>query len=212
MAETAHGAAGADSGFAGFFRSPPVVAINHILAGAAWARDRLRPHAGKRIQLSIAPLAITLVILDSGNVADATQGDSAETRITLTPGTALHMLTTDANAWRNAQVEGDTALARDILHLAQNLHWDIEEDLSRVFGDIVAHRMVRTGNDLRRWQSSTFENLARSAAAYWTEERPLVATRDDVQRYVREVDVLRDDVARAEKRLDTLLRRYASAL
>ena len=212
MTETAHGAAGADSGFAGFFRSPVVVAINHILAGASWAQDRLKPHAGKRIHISVVPFSITLTILDSGNVTNSTHGDTADTRIALTPGTALHMLTTDANAWRNAQVEGDTALARDILHLAQNLRWDIEEDLSRVFGDIVAHRMARAGSELRRWQRSTAENLARSAAAYWTEERPLVATRDDVQRYVREVDVLRDDVARAEKRLDTLLRHHASAL
>ena len=210
MPQAAHDAPGAASMFDGFFQSPLAAAINHVLKSASWARQRLMPHAGRCLHVSVAPFFAALTILESGNVANATRGDTANVRITLTAGTALHMLASGTDAWQDAHVEGDTMLARDILYLAQNLRWDVEEDLSRVFGDIAAHRMVRFGNEIRRWKNTTADNLAHSAAAYWTEEQPLIAARDDVQRYLREVDVLRDDVARTEKRLENLVNRHAA--
>ena len=126
---------------------------------------------------------------------------------TLTPGVALRMLASDQNAWQNVQVSGDTELAREILFVAQHLRWDAEEDLSRVFGDIIAHRIVQTAGDLKHWQQQTTDSIARSAAAYWTDEQPLLAARHDVERFVREVDALRDDAARFEKRLQHLMNR-----
>jgi len=126
---------------------------------------------------------------------------------TLTPGLALRMLSADKNAWQEVQVSGDTALAREILFVAQNLRWDAEEDLSRVFGDIAAHRMAQAGSSFMRWQRQAADSFARSAAAYWTDEQPLIATRQDVERFVREVDALRDDVARFGKRIEQLTAR-----
>jgi len=126
---------------------------------------------------------------------------------TLTPGVALRLLAADKNAWQEVQMSGDTELAREILFVAQNLRWDAEEDLSRVFGDIVAHRMVRAASDLHHWRQQATDSIARSAAAYWTDEQPLIATRHDVERFVREVDALRDAVARVEKRIEQLTAR-----
>ncbi len=199
----------AGSGRGGLFQPPLVAAINHLLRTASWARTRLAPHAGKTAHFDVAPFAVTFVISDRGDIENSALTGPADASFKLTPGTVLRVLAADENAWREVQSDGDTALARDILYIAQNLRWDIEEDLSRVFGDIAAHRMVQAGDDFRRWQRATAEQLARSAAAYWTEERPLIAARRDIERYVREVDVLRDDVARAEKRLANLLNRQA---
>jgi ubiquinone biosynthesis protein UbiJ len=205
MSTPAHDAARAGFAFGGLFRPPFAAVVNHLLRSASWARIRLAPHAGKIARFDVAPFAVTLAIRDGGDVEDSSLAASADASFKLTPSTVLRVLAADENAWRDVQVDGDTAFARDILHVAQNLRWDIEEDLSRVFGDIAAHRMVQAGNDFRRWQRNTAEHLARSAAAYWSEERPLIATRRDIERYVHEVDVLRDDVARAEKRLEKLL-------
>ena len=46
--------------------------------------------------------------------------------------------------------------------------------------------------------------LAASAAEYWTEESPVIATRVKVEDFVAAVSALRDDVARLEKRIDRL--------
>jgi ubiquinone biosynthesis protein UbiJ len=40
------------------------------------------------------------------------------------------------------QVQGDVMLAADINWLVDHVRWDIEEDLSRVLGDAMAHQCV----------------------------------------------------------------------
>ena len=50
-------------------------------------------------------------------------------------------------------------------------------------------------------------HAARSAAEYWTEERPLIASTRAVREFVSDVDALRDDVARFEKRVGNLINR-----
>ncbi|MEO7728358.1 MAG: SCP2 sterol-binding domain-containing protein [Burkholderiales bacterium] len=190
-------------------KPPAAAALNHLLKSASWARERLRPFAGKIARFELAPFTVTVVILGSGEVADAPAPAVPDAGFTLTPGVALRTLAGDADAWQKVAATGDAALAREILYIAQNLRWDVEEDLSRVFGDIAAHRMVAGAASLMRWQRDTAAGFARAAAAYWTDERPLVAARHDVERFTNEVDSLRDDVARLEKRIEQLAGRAA---
>lgn len=187
------------------FEPPLAPALNHLLRHASWARERLAAHAGKAVCFDVAPFAITLEILASGEVANSA-ADAAVT-FKLTPALAMRIAAADQNAWREVESSGDLALARDILYVAQNLRWDVEEDLSRVFGDIIAHRMAGAGQAFLRWQRESAGSVARQAAAYWTEEQPLIAARLDVEGFGRAVDTLRDDVARFEKRLEQLERR-----
>jgi ubiquinone biosynthesis accessory factor UbiJ len=204
MSEPAYDAADAGAGLAAIPAPPVAAAINHLLRSASWARERLKLFAGKTARFNLAPFAVTLAIRASGEVEDSTAANDADAGFTLTPGITLRLLAADNNAWREVQVSGDAALAREILFIAQNLRWDIEADLSRVFGDIAAHRMALAGSSLKRWRHQAADSIARSAVAYWTEEQPLIAARHDVDRFVREVDVLRDDVARIEKRIEHL--------
>jgi ubiquinone biosynthesis protein UbiJ len=105
---------------------------------------------------------------------------------------------------------GDADFASAIHHVARNLRWDVEEDLSRVFGDIAAHRMTEAGRTIRRWGEQAADNTARSFTEYWTEEQPLVAARRDLDEFGRAVDQLRDDAARLEKRLERQLNRQVA--
>ena len=79
-----------------------------------------------------------------------------------------------------------------------------EEDLAVLFGDIAAHRMAQTARNLDRWRAQSLDGLAHSFAEYWTEEQPLIARAGDVESFNREVDRLRDDLARLEKRIQQL--------
>ena len=40
------------------------------------------------------------------------------------------------------RIDGDVMLAADINWLVDHVRWDMEEDLSRVFGDAAAHHMA----------------------------------------------------------------------
>ena len=209
MSGPANDAQSAGPGQPGLLRPRLAPAINHLLRSASWARERLKPFAGKTVRFSLPLLALTLAIRDSGEVDDSPATSPADAAFAFTPGVALRMLAGDPHAWQQVDVSGDTAMAREILAIAQNLRWDVEEDLSRVFGDIVAHRMVQAGDELGRWQRQAADNLARSAAAYWTDEQPLIATRQEVENFLRDVDTLNDDVARTEKRIEHLVAKSA---
>lgn len=179
------------------------------MRGAGWARDELKRFSGKTARFEIAPLALAFTVLETGEVAPAAADAAAAVTVKLTPGLLLRLAARDETAWREVEVAGDTDFAAVINHLARNLRWDVEEDLSRVFGDIAAHRMAETGRDFQRWGERTAEHFGRTLAEYWTEEQPLIAGARDVEEFNRAVDQLRDDVARLEKRLENLAKRGA---
>jgi ubiquinone biosynthesis protein UbiJ len=178
--------------------------INHLLQGASWAPRRLQSFAGKTALFHIAPLALALTVLDTGELAPAPVGIQPDVSLRLSPALALRVLARDAAALAEVQIEGDADLAAEIKFIAERLPWDFEQDLSRVFGDVLAHRIGGMGRRLAQWQASTLDNLGHALVEYWTEERPLLAKRADVERFVHEVDTLRDSLARMEKRVEKL--------
>jgi ubiquinone biosynthesis protein UbiJ len=113
----------------------------------------------------------------------------------------------DPAAWTGAQVTGDMEFAAAIDYLRRNLVWDYEEDLSRVVGDVAAHRMANAAREADRWGRSALTNLASAFAEYATYETPMLASAAAVEAFNREVDEVRDAAARLEKRLELLQRR-----
>lgn len=189
-----------------FLEPAAAAAVNHVLRGAAWARAELRRHAGKTARFELFPGGFSLTVLDSGEVAAAPPAAAPAVTLALSPAVMLRLAVRDERAWTQVAATGDTEFAATIGQLARNLRWDLEEDLSRVFGDVAAHRMAETGRALRRWGGETVENLARSFAEYWTEEEPLIARAYEIEEFNRAVDTLRDDLARLEKRIERLAR------
>lgn len=179
-------------------------AVNHVLDGNNWARDRLRGFAGKTALFECFPVSFALTVRENGEVAASAPETVPDVTIRVTPGLLLRFLARDDTVWNEIPVSGDTEFATVINQVWRNARWDVEEDLARVFGDIAAHRIAQAGRTLDRWQAQGLDNLARSFAEYWTEEQPLIARARDVEQFNRDVDRLRDDAARLEKRLETL--------
>ncbi|MCC7483767.1 MAG: sterol-binding protein [Burkholderiales bacterium] len=195
-------------------RSPPerpglesaaaAAAVNHLLRGAAWARAELARHAGKTARIDTFPASIRLTVREDGTVSPAAAGAAPAVTLALSTGLLLRFAARDESAWREAGMAGDTGFAASIGLLAREINWDFEEDLARVFGDIAGHRMAGAARALRRLGAESGENLARSFVEYWTEERPLIAAARELAAFHREVDDLRDDVARLAKRIERL--------
>ena len=191
----------------GVLDSAAAAVVNHLLRGAAWARAELKAHAGKTARFELFPAGFSLTVLDSGEVSAAGVDAVAAVTLRLTPGLMLRLAARDESAWQEVDAAGDTDFAATINQLARNLRWDVEEDLSRVFGDIAAHRMVETGRVFRRWGNQSAEGVARSFTEYWTEEQPVIVAPRELDEFNRDVDTLRDDAARLEKRVEILINR-----
>ena len=176
--------------------------LNHLLRANSWARERLLPHAGRVACIDNPPFSFLMTVTAGGDIADAARDAVPDVTLRVTPGLMLRLMARDTSAWNEVRVDGNPEFATAIHYIVRNLRWDIEEDLSRVVGDIAAHRMLETGRKISAWGRQGADNVARSFAEYWTEERPLLASRGDVEQFNRDVDALRDDVARLEKRVE----------
>jgi ubiquinone biosynthesis protein UbiJ len=183
---------------------PTLVLLNHLLQGESWARDRLLPFAGKTALLQFGSTALLLRISDGGLFETTATGTPATVSITL-PGDAPALaLTGQASLLTSATIVGSVDLAETLGFVLRNLRWDIEHDLSKVLGDVVAHRSLQLAKQLGQWQLVGLRKLAIGVAEYLTEEDAAIAHRGDIERFCLEVDALRDDFARMERRLARL--------
>lgn len=185
--------------------SVAIAPLNHLLRGESWARKRLQPCAGKTARFRLPPfLSLALTVQASGEVSSASSGTPDDAVFTLTPRLLPRLLAQEEDAYREIRISGDSAFAEEILHIGKNLHWDVEQDLSGVVGDIVAHRVVRAGDRLMNWHTETIRNLSQTLVEYLTEERPLLAKPIDMQGLIQEINALRDDAAQLEERVKAL--------
>jgi ubiquinone biosynthesis protein UbiJ len=184
---------------------PAVAAINHLLAREAWATDRLRPFAGRRLRLRLPPLPdLALAIAETGLLERAPGDAAADLTITLKPGALPGLLARDDRLMREADIAGDTDLAAALQAVFRNLRWDVEEDLSRVVGDAAAHRAVSAGRSFTAWQKDAAQRLGDNVAEFLKEESGQLPRPADVAAFSREVAEARDAVERLEKRIARL--------
>lgn len=136
--------------------------MNHVIAAEPEATRRLASQTGGTIGLewqrwpSLLPPApraawhITpagLLELDD----DSTQtGTGAELLVGLDHQALLGWLLGGAASRPPMEIHGDAALAAEVSWLAENLRWDIEDDLARVVGNAPAHQMAQFGRAVSR--------------------------------------------------------------
>jgi ubiquinone biosynthesis protein UbiJ len=184
---------------------PPIqAAINHVLGQAAWAREKLMPFAGHAAQIKLPPFEAAFLITTDGSISAPPPEAELEVSISLPATTPLLALQGKDAVMRAARIEGSAEFAQALGFVIRNLRWDAEEDLSRLVGDVAAHRIVKGGKEFAAWQQQAAQNFAANLAEYFTEEQPLIAKQADIAAFSADIDRLRDDVARLEKRLALL--------
>jgi len=184
--------------------------LNHLLLGESWANKRLQPYTGKTVRLCISPfLDVVLTVQTSGKFSAAMSSATTDTTVTITPGLLPRLLAHDEEAYRDISISGDNVFAEELLYISKDLHWDVEQDLSLIIGDILAHRMVRTSKNLKEWHNKTIHNLLETLVEYWMEEQPLLAKSVHVHEFICEVGALRGDVEQLEKRVEKINKRIS---
>lgn len=135
--------------------------MNHVLGSEAVATDRLRPHAGRTLDLRLTgwpallppppPLAWRVTPAGLLEWCGAEGTDAADLRVSVAAANpALLFSRMLAGEPPAVQVEGDAQLAADVNWLIKNLRWDIIADLDRLFGPLIAQQLQRLGSALAR--------------------------------------------------------------
>jgi ubiquinone biosynthesis protein UbiJ len=99
---------------------------------------------------------------------------------------------------------GDGELAEQFRKLLRYGRPDLEEELSGIVGDVVAHSIGDVARNVRRWGKETRSTLQQNVSEYLQEESRTVPSRYETEVFGRQVESLRDDVARFEVRLKRL--------
>ena len=103
------------------------------------------------------------------------------------------------------ELSGDARKAQDFQRLLSLARPDIEEEMSGVIGDVAAHRLSELARGFGRWRHDVHATMATNVREYLQEESGELPSRYETERFVKEVDTLRDDVERAAARLNRLL-------
>jgi ubiquinone biosynthesis protein UbiJ len=126
-----------------------VLFLNHVLLQEKEAQTRLARKKGSVIHLRWGAFAIDLLITPAGLTDRAASALPAD----LTLSVAMEAPWVMAQSLLEGKappvkIEGDVQLAAELGWLADNLRWDVEEDLSRLLGDVPAHAIVGAGQRL----------------------------------------------------------------
>ena len=181
---------------------PQLAVLNHLLAQQEAIRLRLAEHAGRRIRVELSPLRVTAVILGDG-YAGQTDGEP-EATVQLASSALIKRATGGTPGAGDVRLSGDSELGLALARILADLRWDAVEDLSRLVGDMAAYRAERWVRGALGVKGEVAWRLASAYAEHLKEETPLLCKHAQVDAWHAQVDHVRDDVARADKRLARL--------
>lgn len=187
-------------------------ALNRYLELDPATLPRLEKLSGKVIAVEITGTSVTLYLLPgAAGIAVHTQHEgSVDTLLRGTPWALLRMAMqkgSGANTLLSSEqvtLSGDTELAQQVKHILDDMDIDWEELLSKVVGDVLAHKVMNTARDARAWGERSLAVLGQNFTEYQQEEARNLPTRHEVNDYLKAVDVVRDDVERMAQRVRRL--------
>lgn len=179
-------------------------ALNHLIQGESWAQERLRPHAGALAQIRAGLVDVYLMVDGRGLFVPGAKDQAVAVTVILPADTPLRFLSDRKSVFQAAKLSGSADFAETLAFVFRNLRWDVEADLARYLGDIPARRLellrVALVEQARESAERGFQNLAE----YASEDSAWLAPRREVEAFAADVDNLRHDLARLEKRLNRL--------
>ena len=122
-----------------------VLLINHVLMQEPQAMQRLARQKGRVVRALWGANAFTLQITPAG-LFDLCEAPAAlDLTLILSEASPLRLAEYALRGEKPpVRIDGDVQLAADINWLVDNVRWDLEEDLAKVFGDAPAHWLAQS--------------------------------------------------------------------
>lgn len=178
-------------------------AFNHLLAAAPWACTKLAPFAGRRARLVLGPLSLEFRIAPDGTFESLGAGEPA-VEIVLPTTAPLALIEGREAMMRGARISGAADFAEVLGFVLRKIDWDAEEDLSRLVGDIAAHRLVKTAGAFAETRAEAARRLAGNIEEYLRYEQPAGIDKSALASFAADVDVLRRDTESLELRIASI--------
>ena len=186
--------------------------LNRNIAGSAAARRLCKQLEGKVLALHVTSTTVSVFFRSEGDRMriETTNVDPAAATLSGTPLALLRLAgPTPEAAIRGGSIhiEGDAEVAQAFSELLKQAQPDLEEELSRVIGDVAAHQVGNLARTALGFGKRAVDTFTQNVAEFLQEESRDVPTRMEIDEFYADVDKLRDDVARLEARLALLTSR-----
>ena len=188
--------------------------LNRGLPRSPRARQLCRELQGHRVGVDVSGFT-RLVVESTGETLQIARDASAVAEAEISGGPlsllALAGESPEAVLQRgDVQIRGDVELAQKFRELALLLRPDIEEEVSKVLGDVPAHHLGRVARAAFGWTRNAASTSVQNVAEYFAHERQHLVPRAEADQLLKGVDTLRENVDRLQARIELLTRKSAS--
>ena len=119
-----------------------VLLLNHVLMQEPEAQVRLTRQASRVVEAHWRSFTLKLVITPAGLMDLAAAEAQPDLTLTVAEESPFELAQAVLRGEKpTVSIAGDVQLAAEINWLVEHVRWDLEEDLSRVVGDVPAHAM-----------------------------------------------------------------------
>lgn len=108
-------------------------------------------------------------------------------------------------------IEGDMEFVETFSGLMQKYRIDWEELISKVVGDIAAHKIHGAISDVFNWGKDAVDRVRLDVSDYVHEEARVVPPRTQLEDFYADIALVRDGVERASARVDRLMQSVEEA-
>lgn len=183
-------------------------ALNRALRLDPDAPARLAPLADRIIAVHVEGTGLDFALVVQAGAVEILEGlhEAADVHVSGPPLALLRAAAARPGQGlpREVSVSGDAQLAQYLAKALGRLDIDWEEQAARVVGDIAAHALGNTARSLGNWSRRSRDTLLLDLGEYLSEEAGVLPGRAELERFYSEVDQVRDDVERLEKRIARL--------
>jgi ubiquinone biosynthesis protein UbiJ len=192
--------------------SPLESLLNRNIAASSAARALCQRLDTKVLALHVDGMPLSIFFKSNGEQMSLDTKYDGTPNATLS-GTPLSLLRMAGPAPEAAvrggsvHIHGDAEVAQTFSELLKQARPDLEEELSRVIGDVAAHHVGNAARSALGFARKAADTLAQNVSEYLQEVGRDAPSRTEADEFVSGVDKLRDDVARFEARLALLERK-----
>lgn len=187
-------------------------AINRYIELDPDYSQKLTPLYGSIIEIELMDTALRLYLRTDkkGIICQSFIDGEADCVIKGTPIGLMKMTlgdpATQSKGLFSGEVEiiGDIQLGQKMKQVLDSIEIDWEEHLSHITGDVLAYRFGQLFKQGFGWMQESTQQMSETVRDYLIYESEDVPQAAEVTNFVMQIDTLRDDVARAEARLQKI--------
>jgi len=189
---------------------PVAKLLNKKIQASTPARELCGKLSARVVAVRVRDTALSMYFTIGDDTVELTTASDSEPDVILT-GSLLTLARMAGQSGEGAiragslDLTGDAETARAFQRLLAFARPDIEEELSGFVGDVAAHRLGEITRGIGRWGRGVRSTMRDNIREYLQEESRSLPSRYEVERFAKDVDVLRDDVDRLAARVEKLV-------